>query len=88
MYLVEVWCWFSLTDSVEILHVDQLIVIAKPRVSNNVLWPACDVGKVPQSEVAPAIEGAEGRAGPSLCVQLDGRHSQTNKPCEHRLLHV
>lgn len=43
-YLVKVRCWFALPNPIEILHIDQLVVIAEAWVGNSVLWPACYVG--------------------------------------------
>ena len=37
MYLVEMWCWFRLPYPIEVFHIDQLVVIAKTRVSILVL---------------------------------------------------
>ena len=46
------------------------------------------MGQVAQTLVAPVVEAADGRPGPSLGVQVDRGDSESHEPREERLLHV
>lgn len=54
-HLIEVRCWFTLSDSIEVLHVDQLVEVGKARVGHPVLWPLHHMWQITQSLV-PGLE--------------------------------
>lgn len=86
--LVEVWCWLRLPHSIEISHINELIVKPHPRVRDPVLWPLPHMRKVSKVLIAPLVELTETGSSSSLTIQLDRRNSKADKPSEHRLLHV
>ena len=48
-HLVEIGCWFGLPDTIEVLHIDQLVVQCKASISHPVLRPLSHMWEVPQS---------------------------------------
>lgn len=58
-YLVKVGAGFTFTDAVEVLHVDQLEVVAEAGVGHPVLGHVEDVAQVSQQLVAPVVQVAD-----------------------------
>ena len=81
--LVEVWRWFRLPDSIEVAHIDELIVKPHPRIGNTVLGPLPHVRQVTKVLIAPLVKLTEARPGSALTVQLDRGNSKANKASEH-----
>ena len=87
-YLIEVRIGFGLTDTVEVLHIHQLVIIEETRVGQLEFTLLDNVGQVAKILVSPLVELTKGGAGTPLGIQLYGRHAQPNKPSEHGLFHV
>ena len=79
---------FCLADTVEVLHVHQLVIIEETWVGQLEFTLLDNVRQVAKVLVSPLVELTKGGAGTPLGIQLYGRHAQPNKPSEHRLLHV
>ena len=58
-HLVEVWRGFTLSNSIEVLHIDQLVWVHEARVGYFVLWPLCHMRQVTQSQIS-VVSGKEG----------------------------
>ena len=69
VYLVEVWCGFTLSNTIEVLHIDKLVVETEARIGHTVLRPLRHVRQVTQSLV-PVPRVRERKRGRESCLVI------------------
>mmetsp|Transcript_144 Transcript_144/g.310 ORF Transcript_144/g.310 Transcript_144/m.310 type:complete len:1317 (+) Transcript_144:450-4400(+) len=86
--LVVVGLRRRLPNTVEVLHIDELVVVREAGVRHLVLRVCEDLGQVAEVLVAPAVEVGDLRAGAALQVQVDGGRAEAHEARVQRLVQV